>query len=804
MLSDLRFALRSLAKSPGFTAVAVLTLALGIGLSASSFSMANTFLLRDLPYPHASELMRFRGTSRQSQALNLPVGTAYELRESLTSFSNVAHYSFDTLQLGEPGLPPEQAQAMIISENFLEVLGVQPELGRNFLLSDSVPEKAQVALLTHREWFRHYAADPTVIGRTVHINNTAVTIIGVLPALFDAPLVWGNIDFILPRTNSASLRTHFNWVWMQAVGRLKPGVSLSQAQSELSTLAARLALAHPKDLAGVGIRAVTLHDSNMDGISRNLLWLMTLLSLAMLLIACANLASLQVARAFGRSHEFAVRAALGGSRRQLAVPLLIESLVLALAGGALGILVALWSNDLIGRFLYVNAEAGFAITLDARVVAFAALASLLSGLAFGLAPSWLIARTSAVSALNQSSRGATSSRSHLRLKNTLIVIELALAVALVGVASAFGVGAKSFMQRQVGWDPDGLFNAFVALSNTQYPNEAKQRTFHTALLARLEKIPGVEHAALETNIPIYSLSNPKPLAIEGQAAVEAGHEPMTEIASVSPDYFAVLRIPLKQGALFSPTLTEKDPLVAVVNESFARQFWPGQSPIGRRVNVDNSGKWLQIIGVVGDVQMIVRLDTPVTRLQIYIPLVQAPTRYVGITLRTSLAPASLTAGVRDAVAAIDSTVVVNQPGTVRGISERNLANIDLVIINLGLSAGMGLLIAAVGLFGVISQLTHQRTRDIGVRMALGAQNSDIVRLILRQGLRLLLIGVILGIPGYFVLTRVLQRTMPEMPLPGLWLLAVNLAVLGTTMLFACWLPARRAAKVDPMIALRAE
>ncbi len=276
MLSDFRFALRSLAKSPGFAAVAVLTLALGIGLSASSFSMANTFLLRDLPYPRASELMRFRGTSRQSQNLGLPVGTAYELRESLASFSSVAHYSFDSLQLSEPGQPPEQVQAMINSENFLEVLGVQPELGRGFIPSDSTASTAQVAIITHREWFRHYAADPAVIGRVVHINSQPLTIVGVLlPASFDAPLVWGLTDFILPRVNSASLRTNFHDTWMQAVGRLKPGASLSQAQSELSTVAVRLALAHPKDLAGVGLRVSTLHDSNMDGVSRSMLWLMT-------------------------------------------------------------------------------------------------------------------------------------------------------------------------------------------------------------------------------------------------------------------------------------------------------------------------------------------------------------------------------------------------------------------------------------------------------------------------------------------------------------------------------------------------
>ena len=804
MLSDLRFALRQLAKSPGFTVVAVLTLALGIGLSTSSFSTANAFLLRNVPYPDADRLVRVFGTSRLSQRDGHAPANALELRETARSFSGFALYNNDNYSLGDPGQPAEQVTGLAGTADFFDVLGVQPSLGRGFLPGDDQPEKPAVIVLTHRAWVRRYAGDAGVIGRTIRVNAQPYTVVGVLPERFDAPIVWGPAEFVLPRVIAPSFRTDRTGSWMHAVARLKPGVDLRQAQAELATVAARLQQAYPKENDGRGLRAVGLAQSNMDSVRTSLLWLMTGIALAMLLIACANLASLQVARAFGRSREFAIRAALGGGRRQLMSPLMAESMILAAAGVAGGLLVASWSNHLLGSLLLINNEPGYALPIDGRVLVFAAASSLLSGFAFGLAPAWLASRAPAAETLKEGARGATAGRTHQRLKGTLIVGEVAIALALVGLSAAFGVGARTFVNRQVGWTIDGLFSGYVALPYNPYGDDARSRTFYRTLLPKLAAIPGVQHAVICRNLPMYALGPTTPLAIEGQPEEEASRRPLTQVGSVTSGFFAALQIPLRQGVIFPADVTEKDPAVAVINEAFARRFWPGQSPVGRRVRLGDDARWIEIVGVVADVGMLGRLTASETSLQLYRPLAQSLSRYVGLVLRTSVTPESLTRSVREAVASIDADLPVAAAGSLRASYERNLANLNLVIVNLAVSAAMGLLIAAVGLFGVISQLTAQRTRDIGVRMALGAVRGDIIRLILGEGVRLLVIGIAVGIPIYYALTIVLRRAMPAMPLPGLWLLAVTVGVLASAMLFACYLPARRATRISPVEALRAE
>ncbi len=806
-MNDLRHALRQLTRSPGFTLVAILTLALGIGFSASSFSFANTFLLRDVPYPEPGQLVRIFRTTRQSANRPHAPANLLDIRATATSFSGVAIYNGDSFALGEPGQPAEQVNGLQVTADFFDVLQVRPVLGRGFAPGEDQPDHGRVAVLTQRAWVRRYGSDPGVIGRTVRINSQPFTIIGVLPTTFDAPLVWGPTDFVIPRELEPGFREQRASAWMQCVARLKPGVSPRQAQSELDTVAARLAREYPKENGSDGLRAVILHDSNMDGVTRSLLWLMTGVSLAMLLIACANLASLQVARALGRAREFAVRAALGGGQRQLMVPLLMESLLLSVAGGVLGLLVASWTNDIIGSFLIINGDAGFEIAIDGRVFAFAAISSLLSALAFGLTPAWLASRAPAAEALKEGSRSATGSRSHQRVKRALIVAELALALALVGIAASFGVGAKAFLHRELGWQPDGLFSGYVVLPAARYNDNDRTREFDRALLEQLAALPGVEQVALARSLPLFALdgmARTMRVVVEGQPLPESGHEPTTEVGLVSPDYFAALKIPLKQGALFAPSLKPDDRPVVIVNEAFAQRFWPGASAVGRRVRFTPGDQWLEIIGVVGDVRMAVRLDRPETRLQLYRPLVQAPSRYTSLVMRAATPPETLAAAVRRTLTALDPDLPLAQAGSLREGIDRGMANLNLVIVNLGMSAGMGLLIAAVGLFGVISQLTVQRTREIGVRIALGAGRGDILRMILGEGIRLLIIGLVVGVPAFFILTTVLSRAMPEMTLPGWWLLATNISVLAVTMLVATFLPAHRATRIDPVEALRAE
>lgn len=803
-MQNLRSAFRNLARSPGFTTVAIITLALGIGLSASSFSIANAFLLRGVPYPESGELMRIFRTSRQSPRLGHSPGNLLDVRASVTSFSGFAIYNNDSFSLGEPDQPAEQVSGLCATSDFLDVLGVKPQLGRGFLPGEDAIDHDRVALLTYRAWSRRYANDPGVLGRDVRLNGRTFKIVGVLPPLFAAPLVWGPVDFVVPRTLNPEFATHRSNAWMHAVARLKPGVSLAIAQSELDTIAARLDRDFPKENGSDGLTAVSLHDSNMDNVSRSLLWMMTGISLTMLLIACANLASLQVARAFSRNREFAIRSALGGGRRQLMLPLLNESIVLSTAGGVAGIFVAWWSNSIIGGMLLIGGEPGFEIPIDGRVFAFAAFASVLSGIGFGVVPAWLSARAPAAEALKEGSLSSTASKGHQRLKRSLIVGELALALALVGIAAAFGVGARSFLDREAGWRMDGLYAGYFVLPYNVYPDDADVRKFHRALLDRLDVLPGVDDAVLATGLPVYSLGRLQRLVVEGQPEVEAGREPSAEVASVSPGYFSALRIPLVQGDLFPPGITENDPASIIVNEAFVRRFFPDEDPIGRRVRFAEGTDWMQVTGVVGDVKMTVRLDEPESRLHVFRPLAQAPGHYLAIVIRSQLPPETIDRSVRQAVAALDPDLPVARGGSLRADVDRNLANLDLVIFNLGLSAGMGLLIAAVGLFGVISQLTAQRTREIGVRIALGASGGDILRMILGEGGRMLVFGLIVGVPAYFGLSIFLRRAMPEMQLPGLWLLGATIAVLAATALFACWLPARNATRIDPIQALRSE
>src|SRR5690606_22410123 len=388
-------------------------------------------------------------------------------------------------------------------------------------------------------------------------------------------LVWGSVDIIVPRDIPDSFFTNRRDTWMQAVGRLQPDCTLPQAQAELSTLAAQLEKDHPTDNEGRGLRAVGLAQSNMDTVSRSLLWLMTGIAVAMLLIACANLASLQVARAFVRSREFTVRAALGGSRWHLMAPLLAESMLLAIAGGLASLLVASWTNDIIGSMLLIGNEPGFEIPLDGHVFAFALLSTLVSGLAFGLAPAWMASRSPAAEALKEGARSATGSRSQQRLKHSLVVAELAIALTLVAVAAAFGIGARAFVNRQVGWDMEDLFTGSLALPYVPYGDNVRSAEFYRQLEQKLAALPGVEHAAICRNPPMGGLGPSIAVAVEGQPFEEISRRPTAQVGTVTSDYFHALRIPLRAGAFFAPDLRPAEPAVAIINESFAQRFWPG-------------------------------------------------------------------------------------------------------------------------------------------------------------------------------------------------------------------------------------
>ena len=804
MLSDLRLALRTLAKSPGFTAVAVLTLALGIGMSTSSFSLANTFLLRTLQYPESERLVRIFCTTPQTSTSGHSPANALDLRQSVTSFDRVSFFSYDQCSLAEPGQPAQQVQALNATAEFLDLIQVQPVLGRGFAPGDDQPGKPLVVILSHRIWKTRYAADSSVIGRDIRINGENSTIIGVLPPHFDAPLVWFGADFLRPFTIWNGFPSQRSSKWINCVGRLKLGIDLAQAQTELTAIATRLDREYPQENGTDGLRAVPLHASNMDGVTKSICWLLTGLALLVLLIACANLAGLLLARSLGRTREFAVRSALGARRWQLAQPLLTESMLLALAGGALGLLFASWSTQLIGAKLSVGNGNGLDIPLDGRVLLFASVTAIATGLIFGLVPAVLVSRTPPSDALKEGARGSSAGRAHHRFKCALVVGEVALALVIVGIAASFAIATRNLLHRDLGWQPAGLYEGALNRPWNRYGTDDLRRASDRALLERLSVLPGVQQVALCNATPLFPGGASNNLLIEGRPAPPHGQEPLVLFNSVSPDYFSILKVPLKQGTIFTANHRADSPAVIIVNEALARSFWPGENPIGKRVRTLEKEEWLEVIGVVGSVRSPFNLSAPPTAFQAYRPVEQLPGNYITIALRTTQPPAAIASGVRQTVAALDPDLPLANDGPTTQLIEQGMSNLDIVVIILGLSAVMGLLIAALGIYGIISHITAERTREFGVRIALGAQQPVILQMVLNQGTRLLVLGLVAGVAGAYGLNKVMQQNMSEFGLPGLWIQGLTVVLLSLITLLACWLPARRAMRIHPVEALRAD
>ena len=804
MLSDLRFAFRQLAKSPGFTIVALITLALGIGLNTSMFSVLNVLLFRAPPYPDSSRLVRLFRTSPQSQMWPHSVANFFDHQAQNQVFERMAAATWATFNLAEPGTPAEQLHGWAVTASLFPTLGVQPELGRWFTGDEDQPGRNQVMVITHELWVGRFAADPQVIGRTLRINGESVTVVGVMPAGFVYPFLWGPVDAWRPIAFTAEQRQNRGDNWLQVIARLKRGVSVAQADTEMRGLAARLGREYPKDNGQDGLRVVDLQWSCMDELGHSISWFTMGLGIVVLLIASANLANLQLARAATRNREYALRGALGASRWQLMRPLLVESVSLALCGGLLGLLMAVWGNDFIGSRMQIGDQTGTELPLDLRVLGFAFFVSLFAGVICGTAPAWSAARLNVNDTLKQGGRSATGGRAHHRFKHALVVSQIALALTLLAGAGFFIRGFQNYLGRDPGWNPNGVWSGSVALPEQQYNTSEKMRDFQRRLLERLRAIPGVERAALSSAMPVYGYFNSFNIVVEGQPVPPRGQEPLIEQARVSSDFFAVIGVPMHAGRIFADSLRDTDPPVAIINESTARRFWPGESAIGKRLKGMGNDNWLEVIGVVGDVRYPARPSGPDTKLQLYRPLIQSPGTYLHVALRSSIAPAALTDAVRHVITEIDPDLPVQKPGSVRQEMAKAGANFDLVSQLLVCSAALGLLLSALGIYGVVANLTVQRTQEIGIRLALGATRADVLWLVLRAGVRLACLGTVVGLAGAFALRQVFRAGMPALAGNENWTMVLVTLALVAIALVACWLPARRATKVDPIIALRAE
>jgi putative ABC transport system permease protein len=811
MLFDARFAFRQLLKHPGFTFVAVLTLALGIGVNTTMFSVLDTLVLRTSAAPDSGRLVAVSGTSAQSQENFLSPGDYFDLKAQTKSFAQLGAYNFNNFNLAEPGTPAERLTGMSVSGDFFQVFGIPASLGRTFGAEYDRSGSGHVAVLSDGFWRSHFAADPTVIGRTVRIDIQQVTIVGVMPASFDNLQYWGHIDMWQSNPMDGTTRQMRNGRWLRGIGRLKPGATLGEAGAEATAIASRLAHDFPLTDAGTGLRLSLFNDTLTSEISRRISWLCMGLAGFVLLIACANLANLQLARMTERVRENAVRIAVGASRVQLVRQLLVESLLLSAVGGAVGILIAYWGTKIIGNGIYIGDVRGMDLPINTNVLVFTILASAVTGIAVGTVPAWIASRTDVNAALKQGSRGSTGDRSRHFIRKALIVSELALALILLTGAGFFVRGTQRLANADTGWRPDGLITATLSLPyNERYTTDAQVQAFFSKLSANMDALPGTQQSTISAYLPITGFWRSGGIAIEGRAAPAHGKEPLVYYNSETPGNIANLGMRITSGRDFTLADRADTAPVAIINEAMARVLWPGENPIGKRIADAASAqpRWMEVVGVVNDVHPTLEIvRTPDTPFQVHLPLAQTAgsnVHWFYVAIRSTAPGPTVAAGLRAAVQQIDADQPVYDIASAREQMAQITTGFALTGEILGAFALIGLAISAVGIFGVIANLVAQRTPEIGIRMALGAQTGDVLWLVLGQGLRLTALGTGTGLACAWALVRVLVSIVPSIHGDDPAALAAVVVLLAAVATLACWLPARRATKVDPIIALRAD
>jgi putative ABC transport system permease protein len=812
LFQDLRYGVRMLLKSPAFTLVAVFALALGIGANTAIFSVVNAVLLRQLPYAQPERLVRLWGTNAlqsvprgQSEFsdFNISPNDFADWRAQNHVFDSVAVFSsFGSVTLTGRD-EPVRLRCPVVSPEFFSVLGVKPALGRFFLPEEEQVGKHRVVVLSYGTWQQRFGADPEIVGQTLTLNSSNFTIIGVAPKGFEHPRpnptaepeMWR----ALPLTLDAGERNNH---WLHAIARLKPGVTQAQAQAEMNVINGQLEQQYPDSNTGRGLRLGSLHEA-MVGEMRPALSLLLGAVGFVLLIACANVANLLLARSSVRHREMAIRTALGASRLRIVRQLLTESLLLALLGGGFGLLIALWATD-----LFVGLSGGeiprlSTISVDGRILGFTALVSLLTGVIFGLAPALDSSKPELNVSLKEGGRAATG-LGRQRLRQLLIISEVALSLLLLVGA---GLMMKSFWRLQhveLGFNPDNLLTMDISMPPSRYPDKDQAALFQERLLERLSALPGVTSAASTTVLPLSGANSCDGMTIEGRPTTPADM-PCVEVRDSSPDYFRTMGIPLLRGRQLTGRDNKDAPPVVIVNEAFARSFFPGQDPIGHRINhspADKPAVWREIVGVVGDVRHF-GLDAE-ARPEFYEPQLQAPSLGTSIVVRSNSDLTGLAAAVRREVLAMDKDLPVYHLKTMQELISDAVAQPRFRTLLLLIFAAVALLLSGLGLYGVMSYWVTQRTREIGVRMALGAQPGDVLRLVVGQGMALAGLGVCLGLAAAFALTRLIHSLLFAVSATDpLTFTAVPL-VLCVVAFLASYIPARRATRIDPMIALRYE
>jgi len=795
---DLRYGTRALLKAPGFTLTAILMLALGIGANTAIFSVVNAALLRPLAFKQPEQLMMvFSKTSGEARG-SVSVPDLLDWRAQSQSFSQLSAVTPQSVNLtgrAEPG----RVIGGFVSADFFKTLGVEPALGRAFLPGEDQAGAERVAIVNPVVWRDRFGADPGLVGQTLTLNGQLFTVVGIMPEGFRFP--YSDIDVWMPVQFHPGYSLNRKSAAVEVIGRLKPGVTERQAQAEMETIAARLAQQYPETNKDRGVTLVNLQEMVVERLRPLLLVLLGAVGFV-LLIACANVANLMLGRAVGRSKELALRAALGASRFRLVQQLLTESLMLSLAGGAAGLLIGVWGMDALAASGGIVLPFGVKVKLDPVVFGFTFGMTLLTGVLFGLLPALRFSRPDLNDALKEGGRSSGANLGRSRLRSALVVAQVALAIVLLTGAGLMVRSFVNYLRVDPGFDPKNLLTLEYRVPRNKYPEPKQQQQFHEQVVARVSALPGVESAATVMSVPHGAGIGESGFVLPDRAAPPEGQEPRAQVNRTDGNYFRAMRIPLLKGRVFSAQDQPDAPRAIVINQTMARRFWPNEDPIGKQVHLLSPDVQATVIGVVGDIKHF-SLDEPELS-QLYLAYAQRPDIFASLVVRTSGDALGFSNAVRGAIWSIDKDQPVWKVRTMEFLLDRSLGGQRFMVRLLGVFSLLALALAAVGIYGAMSYAVSQRTNEIGIRMALGAQTGDVLRMVIGQGMALAMTGVAIGLLAALGLTRLMANQLfgvsatDPLTFTGIALLLISVALL------ACYLPAQRAAKVDPMIALRGE